>query len=190
MQGSEDLGNGLKAVFTLESKFKISDGSSKGGFNRKSFVGLASDNWGTFTMGRQKSISDDFNGANTVKILGKTSRAFGGAGVTVDNMFKYVSPSFAGLQVGVSYAANGAIIRTDGAGKNTDRTNFLSTGLLYKSGPIRLSGSYDRQSGKGDQNVGYAVQNWMLAASYDFQAVKLSLAYGQDKNGKLKNQQI
>lgn len=194
MKGSEDLGNGLRAVFTLESKFKIGDGSGKGGFNRKAFVGLSSNDWGTFTMGRQKSISDDFNGANTVKSLGKTSRAFGGSGVTVDNMFKYVSPSFGGLQAGISYAANGSIIRNSDEAENSDRSNFLSVGLLYKSGPLRLSGSYDRQSGAEDKSpagekiyrsTDYAVQNWMLAASYDFEIVKLSLAYGQDKNGKL-----
>lgn len=185
MKGSEDLGGGLRAIFNLESKFKISNGTSKGAFTRKAFVGLSSDSWGTFTMGRQKSISDDFNGANTVKSLGKTSRAFGGAGFSADNMFKYVSPSFSGLQAGFGYATNGLIERFDDVNYDQDRNNLISAGLLYKSGPWRLSGTYDRQSGKDGKNLGYIVHNWMLAASYDFEIFKLSLAYGQDRNGKL-----
>jgi predicted porin len=58
VRGSEDLGNGLKAVFTLESGFAPDAGTSgQGGrlFGRQAFVGLQGD-WGTATFGRQYTM--------------------------------------------------------------------------------------------------------------------------------------
>jgi predicted porin len=52
-RGTEDLGDGLKALFTLESSIGVDVGSSGNPFwGRQSFVGL-SGKWGTFTLGRQ-----------------------------------------------------------------------------------------------------------------------------------------
>src|SRR6201992_3012784 len=50
MRGSEDLGGGLKAIFTLENGFNITNGTlGQGGreFGRQAFVGLSSDRFGT-----------------------------------------------------------------------------------------------------------------------------------------------
>lgn len=54
--GSENLGGGLRAIFTLESGFSINSGELQYNdrlFGRQSFVGLASDTYGSLTMGRQ-----------------------------------------------------------------------------------------------------------------------------------------
>jgi predicted porin len=54
--GSEDLGGGLKAIFTLENGFDVNSGkASQGGlmFGRRAFVGLSSSRFGTITLGRQ-----------------------------------------------------------------------------------------------------------------------------------------
>ena len=56
LRGSEDLGGGLKAIFTLENGFDTSNGKLlQGGreFGRQAFVGLSSDTWGAVTLGRQ-----------------------------------------------------------------------------------------------------------------------------------------
>ncbi|MBX4145612.1 porin, partial [Ralstonia pickettii] len=45
LKGAEDLGGGLKAIFTLESGFNIGNGklgNNGGMFNRQAFVGLSS----------------------------------------------------------------------------------------------------------------------------------------------------
>lgn len=58
MRGSEDLGAGLSAVFTLESGFGADTGASgQAGrlFGRQAFVGL-SGNWGTVGLGRQYTM--------------------------------------------------------------------------------------------------------------------------------------
>jgi predicted porin len=58
LRGSEDLGGGLRAIFTLESGF----GPDTGGLNqagrlfgRQAYVGVASNTWGQVTLGRQYS---------------------------------------------------------------------------------------------------------------------------------------
>lgn len=58
MRGSEDLGGGLRAVFTLEQGFTADTGGlSQGGrgFGRQAFVGLAGP-WGTISLGRQYTM--------------------------------------------------------------------------------------------------------------------------------------
>ena len=57
-RGAEDLGGGLRAVFTVEQGFAPDTGGlSQGGraFGRQAFVGLAGD-WGTLTFGRQYTM--------------------------------------------------------------------------------------------------------------------------------------
>ena len=58
VRGTEDLGDGLKAIFTLESGFGPDTGvSNQGGraFGRQAFIGLTG-SWGTVVAGRQYSM--------------------------------------------------------------------------------------------------------------------------------------
>src|SRR5690606_2082903 len=72
LRGSEYLGNGLSAVFTLESGFNAGTGTSGQGnrlFGRQAWVGLKGD-WGQLAFGRQYNmlmwsmIHSDFLGPN------------------------------------------------------------------------------------------------------------------------------
>ena len=57
-RGTETLGNGLKAVFTLEMGMALDTGAmqqSGRGFGRQAYVGLAGD-WGSLTLGRQYTM--------------------------------------------------------------------------------------------------------------------------------------
>lgn len=57
-RGVEDLGGGLRALFTLEMGLGLDSGTfNQGGraFGRQAFVGLGSD-WGTVTLGRQYTM--------------------------------------------------------------------------------------------------------------------------------------
>lgn len=52
-RGAEDLGGGLKALFTIEGGFSLDTGAGSSAlFGRQSFVGVSSP-WGTVTLGRQ-----------------------------------------------------------------------------------------------------------------------------------------
>jgi len=115
LKGSEDLGAGLHAIFTLESGFNLNNGQftqNNNLFNRQAFVGLQSNQYGTVTLGRQYDSTVDF--------LAPLSAAGGGYGnnlaahpfdndnldnsFSVQNSVKYTSPNFGGLKFGGMYA--------------------------------------------------------------------------------------
>ena len=129
VRGSEDLGGGLKAIFTLESGINIDDGTTgqSGVFwGRQAFVGLGSD-FGTLTLGRQygsvyyltsdfSAFSNNNTGPSTAVIggfgaigayepvrgaslAGNSATGLGGP-ARVNNSVKYESPSFSGFKVG------------------------------------------------------------------------------------------
>src|SRR3979411_1464850 len=63
LRGSEDLGGGLKAVFTLENGFTLTNGAlGQHGllFGRQAFAGLSSNQFGTVTLGRQYDSMVDY----------------------------------------------------------------------------------------------------------------------------------
>ncbi len=65
LRGAEDLGGGLKAIFTLENGFSIANGTlGQGGreFGRQAFVGLSSAQFGAVTLGRQYDSVVDYLG--------------------------------------------------------------------------------------------------------------------------------
>lgn len=66
LRGSEDLGDGLRAVFQLESGFDSGNGkSAQNGrlFDRQATIGLASDSWGQLDFGRQTNIASKYFGS-------------------------------------------------------------------------------------------------------------------------------
>lgn len=59
MRGSEDLGNGLHAIFDLEAGIDLTDGESLQSsrlFGRQAYVGLQSKDLGTLTLGRHNTL--------------------------------------------------------------------------------------------------------------------------------------
>lgn len=148
MKGTEDLGGGLSAIFTLESGFSSGTGTlSQGGllFGRKAFVGLSSKTWGTVTAGRQYSASNDLtstfaSGADwAASGLGYGTRASDVDNVNtsnrVQNSIKYTSPNYRGLQVGVLYSLGGQ------AG-NFSQNSVVDAAVSYTNGPLKLGAGY------------------------------------------------
>lgn len=197
LKGAEDLGDGLRAIFQLEASISLANGTG-GTFARQSFVGLSSDNWGTFTMGRQYSAGVDTNLAANGVNLGDMDKVFGstglGEGSRVENSFKYVTPDLSGFKFIALYGTGNdgttSVIR-NGDTSLGDRGSRVSVGALYANGPIGVGASYDRQSLTSKYNGATvagepdAMTAWQINGSYDFEVVKLSLAYGQDRNGKI-----
>jgi len=63
LRGTEDLGGGMKAIFTLESGFSMGDGSAlQGGreFGRQAYAGISTAQFGTVTLGRQYDSVVDY----------------------------------------------------------------------------------------------------------------------------------
>ena len=107
-RGAEDLGGGLKTVFTLEMGFgPDAGGINQGGrgFGRQAFVGL-SDSWGTVSLGRQYSML--FWSQLDADLLGPASYGSGSLdsylpNARVDNALAYKG-TFGGFTAGATYS--------------------------------------------------------------------------------------
>jgi predicted porin len=143
LRGSEDLGGGLSAIFTLESGFSIANGTmSQGGrlFGRQAFVGLSSAGYGTLTLGRQ------YDEAVTLCVYSSACQ-FAGIGPHVgdnDNVFdtfrinnsvQYKSPVIRGLQFEGLYGFSNA------AG-DFSNNNAYSAGVQYANGPFSIGAMF------------------------------------------------
>ena len=108
LRGEEDLGDGLKTIFTLESGFAPSSGTSlQNGrlFGRQSFVGFKGA-WGQLTAGRQ--INMTIYGMADADVIGPAAFSIGSfdpylAAARADNSVEYRG-KFEDLTVGVSYS--------------------------------------------------------------------------------------
>jgi len=144
LRGNEDLGGGLKAIFQLENGFDISNGRQLQNsrlFGRQAFVGLASDQYGTLTLGRQYDPVTDQVQPLTADIT------FGGIFATpgdidnyddsarFNNAVKWTSPVYMGLQAEGMYSF-GNTPGSVGSGQT------WSGALGYNNGPIGLAAGY------------------------------------------------
>ena len=104
-KGNEDLGNGLKAIWQLESRFKV-DGEQAGtGFaTRQSFVGFQSNDLGTLRLGHLNYYGNDR--MSDVDPLLATANAFvTPTGTRLKNAVRYDSPVFYGFNAAVMFGA-------------------------------------------------------------------------------------
>ena len=107
-RGTEDLGGGLKALFTLESGVYVDSGATgQGGrlFGRQAWVGLAG-KWGQVTLGRNYNML--YTSMAEVEIVGPTQYGIGSVDPAipngrVDNSIAYKG-TFDRLTVGATYS--------------------------------------------------------------------------------------
>jgi predicted porin len=148
LKGTEDLGGGLSALFTIEGGFNGSNGTmTQGGtlFGRQAFVGLSSANLGALTLGRQYPITYDYVGIFTAGgTWALTGAGYGAHPADLDDMdgserinnaVKYKSPTFKGFNFGAMYSFGGV------AG-NVSRNSYYSAAASYVNGPVSLGVAY------------------------------------------------
>lgn len=172
-RGSEDLGDGLKAIFLLEAGINVDDGTSgQGGvlFGRQSWVGVST-RAGDLTVGRQ--YSPNFFTIITYGLGG--GMAWGNASnyftdnspLRVNNSISYVSPSFGGLKGRVFYVLGENTTLPGGSHVG----NIHSASLQYDAGRFSAGASYEeRRTTQANTDRFYAA-----GASYRFDAVKLGV---------------
>jgi predicted porin len=146
MKGAEDLGGGLKAVFTLESGINLNTGAfAQGGtpFGRQTFVGLSSDQYGAVTLGRQyDNVVAYVQPVSTLGYFGSTVFAHPGDldnlnnSVRTNNTVKYASASYNGLTFGTELSLGGQAGNISGGGG-------YSAGVAYNNGALALGAGYN-----------------------------------------------
>ncbi|MGH8783169.1 porin [Paraburkholderia sp.] len=151
LKGTEDLGGGLSAIFTLENGVNLNNGAlNEGGrlFGRQAFVELSSQRLGTVTLGRQYDAPVDMWSSYTA--AGNTIGDFAAHPFDNDNAdydyrfnnsVKYLSPTLHGFQaeavIGLSNATNFGANRA------------YSAGGTYAAGPFSAVLAYSKQTGVG-----------------------------------------
>lgn len=210
LRGSEDMGNGVRATFTLENGFDAGNGTlNQGGrlFGRQAWAGLESNAWGYIRAGRQYNFATDF--FTPIDPFGagfgqaNMGTAFGAMNTTrYSNMLKVQSPNWSGFTMGVGYSFapqlpafysnNGQVYPSTGNSYNfdtMDNTRAVTLGVNYANGPLTIAASYDQVmpnpntpgvSGGGSVP---SAREWILGGSYNWQVVQLALAVGQNNGG-------
>lgn len=182
--GSEDLGGGLKAGFTLEQAIAVDTGSSLGGgaFSRQSFLSL-SGTFGSLTAGRQ--YTPGYNLTSSIDPFGGVTVAQYNNAYHTDyrwnNLLAYASPDWGGLSLVAGYTLNAYGDESPGnrGGGDVGDVRALTIVPQYQAGPLLLGFHFQtlraRANGKHD---GDRLRVWDLAGSYDFGRAKLAAAYG------------
>ncbi len=191
MRGTEDLGGGMKANFTLESGFGVDDGASTQGgllFGRTAKVGL-SGGFGAIDIGRQYDTVDNMYGiydamgssgysANGALAGNGDPRHNGAVGDTIirqNNTVQYSTPNMGGFSAVGQWAPGENKTAAASAGSNY--------GLManYANGPFGIGAGYQTNKASGAVK---ATVHYIFGASYDLGVAKL---YAQYDTGKVKS---
>ncbi|WP_322102822.1 porin [Paraburkholderia sp. J41] len=146
LKGSEDLGGGLHAIFTLENGFNLNNGKqteSGSMFNRQAYVGLQSDKYGTLTLGRQYDSMVDY-----LSPLSESGSGYGNNlaahpfdndnldhSFSIKNAVKYQSANYQGFKFGGLYGFS------NDAGQFANNRAW-SVGASYGNGPLNVAAAY------------------------------------------------
>ena len=188
-KGTEDLGNGLKAIFNLESEFKADTGAQATAntlFDRQAWVGLTG-NFGTVYLGRTKDLLDGtlarVDPFNTYGVIGKINEpvmrggqspngpAAGGSVVgasRVSNSVTYNSPTFSGFVI------SGQVV----ASEIKDADSGYSVVATYDMGPASAHAGYQHKV----QSVANAAAEptlWLVGGGYKFGPAKVTFDYSK-----------
>ncbi len=196
-KGVEDLGNGMKAIWQVETDLdnktnKI--GSNNGWATRNTFVGLAG-NFGAVILGKHDT---------PYKIIGRKVDLFGhhlgdsrgiidiGNDARVDNVIAYKTPNMAGFGILAAYVTSDSAQKDNPATPNLgeDKGSAYSINATYNKGPLfvgaaiqHLDENYSvlqtKIGGPGVANGG--ADAWRIAASYKFAAFKVTGMYSDEK---------
>ena len=193
-RGVEDLGNGLKATFNLESGLSADNGGNymnESGltFNRTSTIGLAG-GFGEVRLGRM--LTSSYLAVSRYDAFGDTgigaSRAWGnwvsetepfaalGAYPTrASNAISYTSPNFSGFKFGGEYAF--------GEQQKASDSRYIGVSATYDNGPLSLGLGFDRIDGNTNNGTDFTIDqtSWQLGGGYNFGVARLLGFYKESK---------
>lgn len=162
LRGSEDLGGGLAAVFTLEGGFAIDSGAlaNAGGssaaastsvlFGRTASVGLKG-SFGEVRLGRQYTAYDSLRGATNNTYDSNTFATTGtvwGVGLQdysnrANNAIRYDTPVFSGFSGSVMYAFG------EDKSATVSASSSASAHIKYANGPLLVGYGYQAEKSNG-----------------------------------------
>jgi predicted porin len=182
ISGSEDLGGGLKAGFSLLMEFNENNGS-----NINTLIGATPNQsndrtwrdiqlfvgggFGEVKVGRFIAAHRDLGGVYRFNgDFGRIAGGFNTVGNRPDNQIQYTSPAISGVTVSVAHAkadANGVVTAGSQSGYS----------IRFVDGPLRLQ--YSNASIKSAANV--KDKESAIGGSYTLGNIRLGAAYFEDK---------
>lgn len=177
-RGTEDLGGGLSALYTLEAGILADTGAlDQGGllFGRQAFVGLKG-GAGTVTLGRQYTpiystllIADPFGnnyGGASGQLMSDEK-----AGTRTNNSIMLASPVINGFDAQLAY-------RFGEVAGNTSASRQTGLAAGYASGPLTVRLAFNRTD---NATATDEAKNTLLVGRYDFGIATGSIGYGINK---------
>ncbi len=199
VKGSEDLGNGLKAIFKVDSSINGAVGSFS------SYVGLSGD-WGTVLMGNHDTpylIATDSLDlfldtlADYNAVLGQ-SNGIGSFALTVPQTVAYISPNMNGLTVAGAWvqhlvdevSVNAAQIAAGGpvTVAATPNVNAVSLAAMYANGPFFASLAYEDHENGGAIGGAVNADAWKLGLGYQANGFTAGMVYEEIDDSTAANQ--
>lgn len=185
-KGSENLGNGLKAIFDFQFGSLALDGNTGINSTRYAYVGLESNKLGSVILGRLQSPGyyssyyfapgeAHFFSAYQFLTKGIAKRGVGAsintgwnAASRRNNAVAYMAPEMGGLKTTLMYGFG----EQDGeSAGQANREGFAALGLDYTNGLFKASYTYQGITNSGGATTDQ--REHFLGASYDFGMVKL-----------------
>ena len=196
-RGTEALGNGLNAIFTLEYSLTIDDNTGvgtsngNGGLNaRQQFVGLQSDKLGTVALGRQYApgyVATVNNDVLAGSSLGSQSILSSQAGNTItpnsaarwNNAATYTSPNWSGFTAKAIYAfGESETLAADGKDSNANLRVYDSNLSSTDNGRFGIGGNYSN----GALNIDLVYQQRYSVVPTADSAMAVPNLWGDDIN--------
>jgi predicted porin len=198
VKGSEDLGDGLKAIFGYEMGYNITDGAPRRTPGqsatsqisaRNAYVGL-SGGFGTLLAGRHDTPAKVGFYATGNDVIGDSIVDFNRIGFLefrLDNAVAYISPNMSG------FTFAGAIVPGESTtGGSNGLADAYSATLIYAGGGLKASVGYEvatantvlGNGGTGrDMTIGLRDHRmWQVGASYTFGDFFVGAEWEGDKN--------
>ncbi|MFL6660099.1 MAG: porin [Massilia sp.] len=171
-KGTEDLGNGLKAMFNIEAGVALDTGAADSAlFGRRAVVGLSGD-FGNITLGREYSPVADVAKETDVfgqGFYGSNLNSFGAGRLTrrLSNSVNFKTNTMMGFRVGAAYSAGEATTGPSG--------NLIGFMADYNNGGLYLGGGYHKftRLSTGDDKEA------IVGAGYKFGAFEIKGSYSE-----------
>lgn len=161
LRGIEELGDGLRVIFTLENGFRPNDGTlgqASQEFGRQAFVGIAKTGIGRLTLGHQYDPIADLVARFAGPGLWSPATHIGdndnlNQTFRINNAVKFRSDAIGGFTVGAIYGFSNQA--NNGGGQGFGNNRAWGTAANYVIGPLSFGGGYvvlDRPDAKSNTN--------------------------------------
>ena len=199
-KGSEDLGNGLKAIFKLDFQYDVFSRDTTSFTDRDQWLGLAGSNWGqvrwgtistpykshgamidplyrTALQGRARGVQSDFHNGAGENLQGRA-----------DHTIRYDTPDWNGLKAAVFYTLDSSErdgVPGPGNPKGEEDNDPYGVGVQYSNGG--LLGFADWMDNNGSKkDTGGDISAWKLGGKYMLDAGGLKFGfYGQYEDASI-----